>query len=123
MRTLLRTGVDLPKNIIRQWARWSFHRQCFVDDQGQLMTEGFKSVRYPIVTLHFDDDEFYTREAFDRFSDQFTHSSNVQRWHLPRGGHFKFFKEKHSRHLWADVIPYLKDGTIDLSRHLKTKKN
>lgn len=117
MRTFFRTGVDLPKNIVRQWARWSLHRQCFVDDQGESITEGFTSVRCPVVTIHFEDDEFYTRQAFDRFTDSFQHSSHLQRWHLPRGGHFNFFKETLSRDLWSDVVPYLKGGTMNLSRH------
>jgi predicted alpha/beta hydrolase len=110
MRTVLRSGVDMPRGIIRQWARWTRHRECFVDDQGRLLTDGFNSVRCPILAVNFADDEFYTQQAFNRFTDQFQQSSNVQRWHLPKGGHFNFFKEKHAAALWKDIVPFLKSG-------------
>jgi predicted alpha/beta hydrolase len=113
-RTLLRAGVDIPSNIIRQWARWTSHRQCFVDDNGQLITEGFNSVKCPILALNFEDDEFYTRRAFDIFTDQFHQSSNKHSWHLPKGGHFNFFKEKQSSELWKDVARFLKYGDTSL---------
>jgi predicted alpha/beta hydrolase len=116
MRSVLRTGVDFPSNVIRQWARWALHDQCFVDDQGRMLTDGFDSVRCPILAVNFRDDEFYTRHAFDIFTQQFQHSSNVQTWHLPKGGHFNFFKEKHASKLWQDVVEYLKSGRIELSR-------
>jgi predicted alpha/beta hydrolase len=110
MRRLFRTGIDMPKNIIRQWARWSLYRQCFVDDHGQMLTDGFNSVKCPVLAINFADDEFYTRQAFDVFTKQFHHSSNLQTWHLPKGGHFKFFKETQSFELWNDVARFLKHG-------------
>ena len=108
MRTVLRTGVDMPRNVIRQWARWSLYRQCFVDANGQVLTDGFNSVKCPILAVNFADDEYYTRQAFDHFTKQFHRSSNIQTWHLPKGGHFNFFKEKQSLELWKEVVPFLK---------------
>ena len=113
-RTLLRAGVDMPTNIIRQWARWALHRQCFVDDNGQLLTDGFNSVKCPILAVNFEDDEFYTRRAFDIFTDQFHQSSNKYSWHLPKGGHFNFFKETQSFALWKEVARFLKYGDTNL---------
>ncbi|CAF1315963.1 unnamed protein product [Rotaria sordida] len=114
IRTVFRTGVDMPSNIIRQWARWVLHRQCFVDNNGQLLTDGFNSVKCPILALNFADDEFYTRQAFDLFTKQFHQSSNIQTWHLPKGGHFNFFKEKQSFELWKEVVQFLKYGDTKL---------
>ncbi|UJR27580.1 hypothetical protein I4U23_008861 [Adineta vaga] len=114
MRTLLRAGVDMPSNIIRQWARWSLHRQCFVDKNGQLLTDGFNSVKCPILALNFADDEYYTRQAFDIFTNEFHQSSNVQTWHLPKGGHFHFFKETYSYELWKEIARFLKTGDTTL---------
>jgi len=91
MRSVLRSGFDMPSNIIRQWARWSLNRQCFVDDRGDMLTNGFNSVRCPILALNFSDDEYYTSQAFDIFTKQFRRSSNLQTWHLSKGGHFNFF--------------------------------
>ena len=121
-RTVLRKGVDMPNGIIRQWARWARHRDCFVDDQGHALTDGFNSVRCPMLAVNFANDEFYTQQAFDRFTDQFQHSSNVQRWHLPKGGHFNFFKEKHSATLWEDVVPFLKSGQTQLPNPEKSRQ-
>lgn len=110
MRTLLRTGVDMPADIIRQWARWSLYRQNFVDHNGQMLTEGFNSVKCPILALNFADDEYYTRQAFDVFTKQFHQASNIQTWHLPKGGHFKFFKQNYSVDIWNNVAHFLKYG-------------
>jgi len=110
MRSLLRSGVDMPPEIIRQWARWSLHRQCFVDDKGQMLIDGFNSVKCPILALNFADDEYYTRQAFDIFTKQFHQSSNVQTWRLPKGGHFHFFKQTQSLEIWKDVVRFLKYG-------------
>ncbi|CAF1029179.1 unnamed protein product [Adineta ricciae] len=110
MRSFFRTGVDLPSDIIRQWARWSLHRECFVDENGQLLTEGFNSVKCPILALNFVDDEFYTQQAFNIFTKQFHRSTHVETWHLPKGGHFHFFKENQSLELWKEIVRFLKTG-------------
>jgi predicted alpha/beta hydrolase len=115
MRNLLRSGVDMPSNIIRQWARWTLYRQCFVDDKGQRFTDGFNSVKCPILAVNFADDEYYTRQAFDLFTTQFHQSSNIQTWHLPKGGHFNFFKQTQSIDIWKDVVRFLKSGDANLS--------
>lgn len=115
MRTLLRSGVDMPADIIRQWARWSLNRQCFVDNNGQILTDGFNSVKCPILAVNFADDEYYTREGFDVFTRQFHKSSNNQTWHLPKGGHFHFFKQKQSVNIWNDIARFIKYGDTNLS--------
>jgi predicted alpha/beta hydrolase len=114
MRSVFRSGVDMPSKVIRQWARWSLHRQCFVDDNGHLLTDGFNSVKCPILALNFADDEFYTRQAFDVFTKQFHQSSNIENYHLPKGGHFNFFKEKQSFDLWKEVARFLKSGDTNI---------
>jgi len=114
MRTVFRTGIDMPSNIIRQWARWSSHKECFVDNNGRMLTDGFNSVTCPILALNFSDDEFYTRQAFDVFTQQFHRSSNIQTWHLPKGGHFRFFKETQSIELWKETIRFLKYGDTNV---------
>ncbi|CAF2736628.1 unnamed protein product [Rotaria sp. Silwood2] len=114
MRTVFRSGVDMPSNIIRQWARWTLHRECFTDDNGKLLRDGFDSVKCPILALNFANDEFYTRHAFDIFTKHFHQSSNIQTWHLPKGGHFHFFKEKQSFDLWKEVVRFLKYGDTKL---------
>jgi len=113
MRSVLRSGFDMPSNIIRQWARWSLNRQCFVDDRGDRLTNGFNSVRCPILALNFSDDEYYTSQAFDIFTKQFRRSSNLQTWHLSKGGHFNFFKETQSIDIWKDIVRFLKYGDTD----------
>jgi predicted alpha/beta hydrolase len=120
MRTVFRTGVDMPSNIIRQWAKWSTYRQCFVDNNGHMLTDGFNSVKCPILALNFVDDEYYTREAFDVFTKQFHQSSNIQNYHLPKGGHFKFFKKDQSFGLWKDVVRFIKsdEKTIPLDKNI-----
>ncbi len=110
MRTLLRSGADFPTSVLRQWARWSRHKECFIDDKGHPITDGFESLKCPIVALNFADDEFYTRRAFDSFTDRFRQSSDVQKWHLPKGGHFNFFKQKDSSPLWQQTARFLKHG-------------
>ncbi|CAF0892216.1 unnamed protein product [Adineta steineri] len=116
IRTVFRTGVDMPTNIIREWARWSLYRQCFVDNHGQMLTDGFNSVKCPILAINFADDEFYTRQAFDIFTKQFNQSSNIQTKHLPKGGHFNFFKENQSLELWQEAVQFIKYGhTTNLS--------
>ncbi len=115
MRSLFRSGVDMPSNIIRQWARWTLHRQCFVDNKGQMLTDGFNSVKCPILALNFADDEYYTRQAFDLFTNQFHQSSNIQNWHLPNGGHFNFFKQTKSIDIWKDVVRFLKYDDANFS--------
>ena len=115
LRTLLRSGVDMPANIIRQWARWTRHRQCFVDDHGHDLLDGFHSVQCPMFALSFADDEYYTRQAFDIFTDQFHRSSHVQRCHAPKGGHFGFFKHFPSSSLEPEVVRFLRSGVSNLS--------
>lgn len=123
MRRLFRTGADLPRNVIRQWARWTKHRECFVDAQGHLLTEGFNSVRCPVLALNFADDEFYTRQAFDVFTKQFQHALHLQTWHLPKGGHFNFFRQTQSNELWNHVAEFMRTGnTILPNIHQSTVK-
>lgn len=110
IRRVFRTGVDMPKHVIRQWAHWAQHRSCFVDDQGQMFTDGFNSVRCPVLAVNFADDEFYTRQAFDVFTEQFQRASHVQAWHLPKGGHFNFFRPTQSNELWGKVAQFLTTG-------------
>jgi len=79
-----------------------------------MLTDGFNSVTCPILALNFSDDEFYTRQAFDVFTQQFHLSSNIQTWHLPKGGHFHFFKETQSLELWKETVRFLKYGDTNL---------
>lgn len=113
-RTLLRIGSDMPANIIRQWAHWAVQRECFVDDNGQPYTDGFNSVKCPVLAINFADDQFYTRQAFDIFTSKFTQASNVESWHLPKGGHFRFFKEDQSFELWKEAIRFIKNADTKL---------
>jgi predicted alpha/beta hydrolase len=115
MSSSLGAGVDIPSDVIRQWARWTLHRQCFVDDKGQMLTDGFNSVKCPILALNFADDKYFIRQAFDAFTKQFHQSSNIQTWHLSKGGHLNFFKESQSVELWKDIVPFLKYGDTNLS--------
>lgn len=115
IRTVFRSGVDMPKGIARQWARWVRFADCFVDEQGKMYREGFDSVRCPILALNFNDDQFYKRIAFERFTRQFLNATTLETWHLPKGGHFHFFKESQPSTLWNDVAEYCKTGRIHLT--------
>ncbi|CAF0733676.1 unnamed protein product [Didymodactylos carnosus] len=116
IKTVFKRGENMPTNIIRQWAHFCKHKQCFVDKQGNLLfPEAYESLQCPILAISFENDRFYKREAFQQFHEQFPNCKITYRHYKEkyRYGHFNFFrKSKIDQQLWNECAQFLKDGTI-----------
>jgi predicted alpha/beta hydrolase len=111
----LRKVGNLPRGVALQWSWWLKHRDYWFADPAYNMQERFASVRCPVLSLSFTDDQALQRPAIDDLHARYNGAS-VQRAHLKpadvalqRVGHFGFFK-RGSQQLWSDVVQWLARG-------------
>ncbi|MCB9588365.1 MAG: alpha/beta fold hydrolase [Polyangiaceae bacterium] len=103
-------GVDLPKGVAEEWARWCRTPGYFLGEN-QGARERFARFRAPTRLYTFSDDDFAPRRAVGALSRVI--GSRPDWVHLrPRDlgveevGHFGFFKPRFSETLWRDALDY-----------------
>jgi len=103
-------GVDVPKSIALEWARWSRDPKYLLGDES-LPLERFQQFTAPILAYSIEDDNWGTAKSVDALMSVYP---NVERRHLVPGdhglksiGHMGYFR-KGSEDLWQGAMDWLK---------------
>lgn len=106
----LRKVGDLPRGVIEQWRRWCLNPDYAVGVEGSRVREGFASVRLPITSLSFTDDEMMSARNIQSLHGQYTAASKKMTRIAPadagmkRIGHFGFFRAQSEEALWMRYL-------------------
>jgi predicted alpha/beta hydrolase len=106
----LRKVGDLPRGVIGQWRRWCLNPDYAVGVEGPLAREGFASVRLPITSLSFTDDEMMSARNIQSLHGQYTAAHKKMTRIAPadagmkRIGHFGFFRAQSEDALWMRYL-------------------
>ena len=105
----LNGGLDLPKGVGLEFARWCRDPNYLLGDQ-TLPLKRFASFKAPILAYSFDDDKWGTRESVDAMMKAYP---MVERRHVrpadigqAKIGHVGFFRPN-SKALWRQTIDWL----------------
>jgi predicted alpha/beta hydrolase len=106
----LRTVGDLPPRVIEQWRRWCLNPDYAVGAEGPDVRAAFASVRTPITSLSFTDDEMMSARNIQALHQQYANAPKKMSRVAPsdagvkRIGHFGFFKGDDSQYLWQRYL-------------------
>lgn len=113
----LRMVGDLPKGVIRQWARWCRHPEYAIGVEGEPMRELYRRVAAPMLSYSFTDDEYMSARNIAVLHEFYSSAPREMRrlapadLGLPRVGHFGFFRAGPGARLWPALQAWL-DGAI-----------
>jgi predicted alpha/beta hydrolase len=109
----LRMVGDLPRDVMVQWRRWCLHPEYAVGD-GEHIRRQYASVRTPIVSLSFHDDEFMSARNTESIHGFYVNAPRTMKRIAPKDvgarriGHFGFFRAAFEETLWrAYLLPEL----------------
>lgn len=112
-RALRKVG-DLPKGVMQQWRRWCLSREYAVGAEGEAMRAQYASVRTPIVSLSFTDDEMMSAANTESIHGFYAAAPRTMKRIAPRDigaqriGHFGFFRPAYEGSLWREhLLPEL----------------
>jgi predicted alpha/beta hydrolase len=113
-RTLRKVG-DLPKGVMQQWRRWCLDPDYAVGAEGSAIRAQYASVRSPIVSLSFSDDEMMSARNTESIHGFYSGAPRKMKRIAPqdvgvaRIGHFGFFRAPFESALWhGHLLPELK---------------
>ncbi len=105
---------DLPAGVMRQWRRWCLHPEYAVGVEGEAARALYASVRTPIVSLSFTDDEFMSARNIESLHGFYANAPRKMKRLAPadigveRIGHFGFFRPEFAETLWRPhLLPEL----------------
>ncbi len=113
----LRKVGDLPRGVMAQWRRWCLSREYVVGAEGEHVREAYASVRMPMLSLSFTDDEMMSARGIRSLHGLYTNAPVEYRRIAPpdvgakRIGHFGFFRPQFERTLWPLVPQWLMEQT------------
>ncbi len=113
----LRKVGDLPRGVMAQWRRWCLSREYVVGAEGERVREAYASVRMPMLSLSFTDDELMSARGIRSLHGLYTNAPVEYRRIAPpdvgarRIGHFGFFRPQFERTLWPLVSQWLTEHT------------
>jgi predicted alpha/beta hydrolase len=113
----LRKVGDLPRGVMAQWRRWCLSREYVVGAEGERVREAYASVRMPMLSLSFTDDELMSARGIRSLHGLYTNAPVEYRRIAPpdvgakRIGHFGFFRPQFERTLWPLVSQWLREQT------------
>ncbi|MEW5864985.1 MAG: alpha/beta fold hydrolase [Pseudomonadota bacterium] len=102
----LRKVGNLPRGVMEQWRRWCLHPEYAAGAEGEEARARYESVRMPVVSLSFTDDEYMSARNIDSLHAQYTQAPVTLKRIAPedvsvkRIGHFGFFRPEHEAALW-----------------------
>lgn len=112
-KTLRKVG-DLPKGVMEQWRRWCLDPEYAVGAEGASMRAQYASVRTPIVSLSFADDEMMSLRNTESIHGFYSCAPRTMKRIAPqdvgakRIGHFGFFRPAYEGSLWRPhLLPEL----------------
>ncbi|HEY0681513.1 MAG TPA: alpha/beta fold hydrolase [Steroidobacter sp.] len=109
----LRKVGDLPFGVMHQWRRWCLNREYVVGAEGDQVRAAYASVRMPMLSLSFTDDEMMSAEGIKSLHGLYVNAPVEYRRIAPREigarhiGHFGFFRPQFERTLWPLVAQWL----------------
>jgi predicted alpha/beta hydrolase len=111
----LRKIGNLPRGVMAQWRRWCLSREYVVGAEGENVREAYASVRMPMLSLSFTDDEMMSARGIKSLHGLYVNAPVEYRRIAPpeigakRIGHFGFFRPQFERTLWPLVLQWLRD--------------
>lgn len=106
----LRKVGDLPHGVMAQWRRWCLDREYAVGAEGDAVRARYASLRTPIVSLSFSDDEMMSLANTESIHGFYCAAPRKMRRIAPRDvgaeriGHFGFFRPRFEEALWRRVL-------------------
>ncbi len=101
---------DLPKGVIQQWRRWCLNPEYAAGAEGEWARNLYASVKTPIVSLSFTDDEFMSARNTDSIHGFYVNAPRTLKRLAPgdidvrRIGHFGFFRPAFEETLWRRYL-------------------
>jgi predicted alpha/beta hydrolase len=111
-RKLKKVG-DLPRGVILQWRRWCLNPRYSVGAEGELASQSYGRVRFPVLALSITDDELMTLAGTESLVSLYAGAPSAVERIAPadvqarRIGHFGFFREQFSQSLWPSTVDKL----------------
>jgi predicted alpha/beta hydrolase len=109
----LRKVGDLPFGVMQQWRRWCLNREYVVGAEGDEVRADYASVRTPMLSLSFTDDEMMSAKGIKSLHGLYANAPVEYRRIAPREigarhiGHFGFFRPQFEQTLWPLVPQWL----------------
>ncbi len=109
----LRKVGDLPLGVMQQWRRWCLNREYVVGAEGEEVRADYASVRTPMLSLSFTDDEMMSAKGIKSLHGLYANAPVEYRRIAPREvgahriGHFGFFRPQFEQTLWPLVPQWL----------------
>lgn len=106
----LRKVGDLPHGVMAQWRRWCLDREYAVGAEGEGVRAQYASVRTPIVSLSFADDEMMSLANTESIHGFYAAAPRKMQRIAPgdigaeRIGHFGFFRPRFEASLWRRFL-------------------
>ena len=111
----LRMIGDLPRGVMAQWRRWCLNPEYVVGAEGESVRRSYASVRTPMLSLSFSDDEMMSEQGIRSLHRLYTGAPIEYRRiapgdvGTPRIGHFGFFRSQFESTLWP-LVPQSWEG-------------
>lgn len=109
----LRMVGDLPKGVIRQWARWCRHPEYAVGVEGEAMRELYRRPTLPLLSISATDDEYMSARNVAVLHG-FYENARRDMWRIAPGdvglrriGHFGFFRPESGLRLWPSALGWI----------------
>ncbi|HEV8334154.1 MAG TPA: alpha/beta fold hydrolase [Steroidobacteraceae bacterium] len=109
----LRKVGDLPRGVMEQWRRWCLNREYVVGVEGEGARRSYASVRMPMLSLSFTDDEMMSEQGIRSLHGLYANAPIEYRRIAPRDvgvqriGHFGFFRPQFEQTLWPLLPQWL----------------
>ncbi|MDB5653416.1 MAG: alpha/beta hydrolase [Tardiphaga sp.] len=106
-------GLDLPKGVFLEWAKWVTSDRYFFDDSRLRALSNFPRYRGALRALSFSDDPWATQAAVEMLCAGFTsircdiHVISPAEARAKKIGHFGFFRPEHRDTLWRGAAEWL----------------
>ena len=109
-------GLDLPKGVFLEWAKWVASDRYFFDDSRLRALANFPRYRGALRALSFSDDPWATEAAVEMLCAGFTsirpdiHIIAPAEAGARKIGHFGFFRPQHRDTLWRGAAEWIQKG-------------
>jgi predicted alpha/beta hydrolase len=106
-------GLDLPKGVFLEWAKWVASDRYFFDDSRLRALANFPRYRGALRALSFSDDPWATEAAVEMLCAAFTsirpdiHVIAPAEAGARKIGHFGFFRPQHRDTLWRGAAEWI----------------
>jgi predicted alpha/beta hydrolase len=126
----LKQGEDLPRGVVREWARWCRSDDYFASHLASEELSRYARLDVPLLSLAFTDDPIANEVTVPSLLRHYTSARITHEMRAPRDvgmsavGHFGMFKPRAREALWGR-IPEFFDGALQdgLAAHVAREEN